>query len=128
MRFFGAQVAQSAFINTTYFNEAPLVTISADAVVDDHSPILAHVLAHGSLIFQESVVGRGAILHPVSVTWAGDVVPDGVIFGPKTQLGLGGQRVYKTSRAGSYMQGCPAQDHTELYTQAINFDPSTEAN
>ena len=125
MRFFGADVSWSALINSTYFFEPALLDIGPDVVIDDRSTNVAHVYEHGRLVFRRKVIGTGAICHPGSVTWAGDVVPDGVILGPRGQLG----NETSSYGPGTFLQGCPARDYTDLYLAArIHNDASDDAS
>ena len=126
MRFFGADVAASACVYSSYFGEPPLLTIGPDAVIDDRSPNFAHVYEHGNLVFRRKVIGPNAILHPVAITWAGDVVPPGVILGPRGQLAKHLHHHHKNNptavghpyRPGTFLQGCPARDYTDLFLAA----------
>ena len=124
MRFFGATVGETAFINNTYFMEPPLLTIGEEAVVDDGSVNIAHVLAHGRIRFEAKVIEQGAILHPFSITWAGSQVPRGVILGPRAQLA---EKTKQGSAAyfppGSYVQGCPANDYSGEYYKVHGHFP-----
>ena len=120
MRFFGADVASSAYANCANFYEPPLLTIGPDAIIDEHGINLAHVYEHGNLFFRRKTIGKGVVLHPVSITWAGDVVPDGVILGPRGQFGKGASR--HVVPPGTVLQGCPARDYTGLYRAALQND------
>lgn len=113
MQFWGARCDSDAFVNTVYFYEAPLITIEKNAVIDDNNINIAHVLSLGRLVFRRKVVGAGAILHPAAVTWAGDVVPEGVILGPRAQMLQSQEEDLEIGRAayppGTYIQGSPAR-------------------
>ena len=106
MRFFGARVHYDAFVNNRFFTDPPLLELNARCVVDDGNKNAAHVFEDGTLRFAPKRVGPNAILHPHGVTWAGDIVPPGVVLGPCAQLHGGAP---PGSAAGAHLQGCPAR-------------------
>ena len=119
VRFFGADVAPTAFINTTFIMDAPLVTIGAGAVIDDLAFMTGHVFQHRRLCFKPMTIRPDAVLHPASIAWADDIVPENCILGPKAQLGFGHNSIQLPS---TYLQGCPARDYSFLYRRAFDDD------
>ena len=86
LRFFGATVHSSVYFNTNYLYECPLTTLEADCVIDRYNVSMAHVFTKGRMIFKRKIVKKAAILHPHGLTWAGDVVPEGIVLAPTAKL------------------------------------------
>ncbi|KAJ8604522.1 hypothetical protein CTAYLR_000943, partial [Chrysophaeum taylorii] len=109
LRFWGADVASNVYCNGAYIYEAPLLRLEADCVIDKDGLNIAHVFMNDKLYFRTKIIGRGAILHPGVITWAGDVVPPGVVMGPLAQLQsqLDSDTEAGTTRyaPGTYVQG-----------------------
>ncbi|KAJ8602067.1 hypothetical protein CTAYLR_001599 [Chrysophaeum taylorii] len=118
LRFWGARVHETAFINSHYFYEPTLLELAAGCVLDDKNTNIAHVFRDGRLHFAPKKISRNAILHPHCVTWAGDVVPPNVVMGPRSQLATldtedpnnnNNNNGDSFAAEAYYLQGCPAR-------------------
>ena len=88
MQFWGACVGDDVLLLSSFFFEAPLLTLESKCVIDAGAQTIAHVFRHGQLEFGSMTIDRGATLHPFSLAWTNDKVRPGVSLAPRSQLAL----------------------------------------